>query len=52
MDAYFAAGAALVGVGNDILDRKALEAGDDTRATAHARRYLRPAAHPGAGAVP
>jgi 2-dehydro-3-deoxyphosphogluconate aldolase/(4S)-4-hydroxy-2-oxoglutarate aldolase len=42
MGAFFAAGAALVGVGNDILDRKALEAGDDTRATAHARRYLGP----------
>jgi 2-dehydro-3-deoxyphosphogluconate aldolase/(4S)-4-hydroxy-2-oxoglutarate aldolase len=49
MDAYFAAGAALVGVGNDILDRKALEAGDDARATAHARHYLRPESHPGAG---
>jgi len=47
MEAYFAAGAALVGVGNDILDRKALEAGDDTRATAHARRFLSPESHPG-----
>jgi hypothetical protein len=40
-------------VGNDILDRKALEAGDDTRATAHARRYLRTEAGgegPGGGA--
>ena len=52
MDAYFAAGAALVGVGNDILDRKALEAGDDTRATAHARRYLRPGSHPGEASAP
>lgn len=49
MDAYFGAGAALVGVGNDILDRRALEAGDDTRAIAHARRYLRTGSHPGAG---
>lgn len=55
MDAYFAAGAALVGVGNDILDRKALEAGDDTRATALARHYLRPGPPPVAdsgGTVP
>ncbi len=37
---YLAAGAALVGVGNDILDQPALEAGDNARASAHARRFL------------
>lgn len=40
LDAYFAAGARLVGVGNDILDRPALAGGDDARAIAHARRFL------------
>lgn len=40
MHAYFAAGAALVGVGNHVLDVKALAAGDRTRVSAHARRYL------------
>ncbi len=39
-EAYFAAGAALVGVGNDILDQQALAAGDGARAAAHARRFL------------
>lgn len=39
-EAYLAAGAALVGVGNDILDQQALEAGDRARAAAHARRFL------------
>ena len=42
MEAYFAAGAALVGVGNNIVDQKALQAGDDARATEHARGFLRP----------
>jgi 2-dehydro-3-deoxyphosphogluconate aldolase/(4S)-4-hydroxy-2-oxoglutarate aldolase len=42
LDAYFAAGAALVGVGNDIIDQPALAAGDDARAIAHARRFLQP----------
>ena len=42
MEAYFAAGAALVGVGNSIVDQKALEAGDGARATEHARRFLHP----------
>ncbi|MEK7751244.1 MAG: bifunctional 4-hydroxy-2-oxoglutarate aldolase/2-dehydro-3-deoxy-phosphogluconate aldolase [Acidobacteriota bacterium] len=42
MEAYFAAGAALVGVGNNIVDQKALQAGDGARATEHARRFLRP----------
>ena len=40
IDAYFAAGAALVGVGNNIIDQQALDAGDPARATAHARRFL------------
>jgi 2-dehydro-3-deoxyphosphogluconate aldolase/(4S)-4-hydroxy-2-oxoglutarate aldolase len=39
MQAYFDAGAALVGVGNEILDLRALEAGDTARAIAHARRF-------------
>ena len=42
MEAYFAAGAALVGVGNNIVDQQALQAGDDARATEHARGFLRP----------
>jgi len=42
MEAYFAAGAALVGVGNNIVDQKALQAGDGARATDHARRFLHP----------
>ena len=40
MQAYFAAGAALVGVGNNILDQKALAAGERARVVAHARRFL------------
>lgn len=43
MDAYFAAGAALVGVGNDLLDQTALAAGDIGRVIALARRFLGPA---------
>jgi 2-dehydro-3-deoxyphosphogluconate aldolase/(4S)-4-hydroxy-2-oxoglutarate aldolase len=39
MQAYFDAGAALVGVGNEILDLRALEAGDSARVIAHARRF-------------
>jgi len=42
MQMYFAAGAALVGVGNNIVDQKALQAGDCARATDHARRFLHP----------
>jgi 2-dehydro-3-deoxyphosphogluconate aldolase/(4S)-4-hydroxy-2-oxoglutarate aldolase len=38
---YFAAGAALVGVGNNIIDQKALAAGDRAAVVAHARRFLR-----------
>lgn len=40
LHAYLAAGAALVGVGNAVLDARALAAGDRTRVIAHARRYL------------
>jgi 2-dehydro-3-deoxyphosphogluconate aldolase/(4S)-4-hydroxy-2-oxoglutarate aldolase len=40
LEAYFAAGAALVGVGNNILDQRALAAGDEVGAIAHARRFL------------
>lgn len=39
MHAYLGAGAALVGVGNEILDLRALEAGDIARVIAHARRF-------------
>jgi 2-dehydro-3-deoxyphosphogluconate aldolase/(4S)-4-hydroxy-2-oxoglutarate aldolase len=42
LDAWFAAGARLVGVGNDIVDRPALAAGDLARVVAHAQRFLRP----------
>ena len=44
MDGYFAAGAALVGVGNNIVDQRALAAGDRARVIAHARRFLEPSA--------
>jgi 2-dehydro-3-deoxyphosphogluconate aldolase/(4S)-4-hydroxy-2-oxoglutarate aldolase len=47
MAGYFAAGAALVGVGNHIVDQPALAAGDVARVAAHARRFLQPAG-PGA----
>ena len=40
LDAYFAAGASLVGVGNNIVDQQALAAGDAARVVAHARRFL------------
>jgi 2-dehydro-3-deoxyphosphogluconate aldolase/(4S)-4-hydroxy-2-oxoglutarate aldolase len=42
MAAYFAAGAALVGVGSEMIDLPALETGDLARVAAHARRFLRP----------
>lgn len=42
MEQYFAAGAALVGIGNNIVDLEALQAGDTARATAHARRFFYP----------
>ena len=41
MKAYFAAGAALVGVGNNIVDQKALAAGERAAVVAQARRFLR-----------
>ena len=44
MDGYFAAGAALVGVGNNIVDQHALAAGDRARVITHARRFLEPSA--------
>jgi 2-dehydro-3-deoxyphosphogluconate aldolase/(4S)-4-hydroxy-2-oxoglutarate aldolase len=47
MEAYFTAGAALVGVGNNIVDQKALQAGDGARATEHARGFLHPGIAPG-----
>lgn len=40
---YFAAGAALVGVGNNLIDQAALAAGDIARVVAGARRFLGPA---------
>lgn len=47
MAAYFAAGAALVGIGNNIVDQKALQAGDEARVTEHARGFLQPGMTPG-----
>lgn len=43
LTAYFTAGAALVGVGNNLLDQAALAAGDIGRVIAGARRFLGPA---------
>ena len=40
MKKYFDAGAVFVGVGNDIVDPKALAAGDRARVVAHAMRFL------------
>lgn len=40
MAAYFGAGAAMVGVGNSIIDRKALSENDLATMTLHARHYL------------
>jgi 2-dehydro-3-deoxyphosphogluconate aldolase/(4S)-4-hydroxy-2-oxoglutarate aldolase len=48
LDGYFAAGASLVGVGNNIVDQQALAAGDAARVIAHARRFLQPGAAVGA----
>jgi 2-dehydro-3-deoxyphosphogluconate aldolase/(4S)-4-hydroxy-2-oxoglutarate aldolase len=41
---YFKAGAALVGIGNNVIDQKALTAGDRSRVIAHARGFLEIAA--------
>jgi 2-dehydro-3-deoxyphosphogluconate aldolase / (4S)-4-hydroxy-2-oxoglutarate aldolase len=41
---YFKAGARMVGLGNNIIDQKALAAGDRTRVIAHARSFLELAA--------
>jgi 2-dehydro-3-deoxyphosphogluconate aldolase/(4S)-4-hydroxy-2-oxoglutarate aldolase len=40
MKEYFAAGAAIVGVGNNIIDVAALRAGERHRVIEHARKYL------------
>ena len=40
MQSYFAAGAALVGVGNSLVDLAALQAGERARVVAHARKFL------------
>jgi len=37
---YFAAGAAVVGIGNNIIDHKALAAGDHARVKRHAQQFL------------
>ena len=42
LPSWFAAGATMVGVGNDIIDREALESGDAARVIARARRLLQP----------
>jgi 2-dehydro-3-deoxyphosphogluconate aldolase/(4S)-4-hydroxy-2-oxoglutarate aldolase len=42
LKSYFAAGAALVGVGNNIIEAAALAAGDLGRVAAHAQRFLQP----------
>lgn len=39
--AYFAAGAALIGVGNDIIDQRALAAGEMARVVEHAKAFLK-----------
>ena len=41
---YFKAGAAIVGIGNNVIDQKALTAGDRSRVIAHARGFLEIAA--------
>jgi len=40
LEAYFAAGASLVGVGNNIVDQQALASRDSARVIEHARRFL------------
>jgi 2-keto-3-deoxy-6-phosphogluconate aldolase len=40
LQAYFAAGAVMAGVGNNIVDQEALAAGDRSRVIAHARRFI------------
>jgi 2-dehydro-3-deoxyphosphogluconate aldolase/(4S)-4-hydroxy-2-oxoglutarate aldolase len=41
LQAYFAAGAALVGVGNNIVDQAALAAGNRAKVIEHAKRFIR-----------
>lgn len=40
MQAYFDAGAKIVGIGNNIVDQKALASGDRAAVIAHAKRFL------------
>jgi 2-dehydro-3-deoxyphosphogluconate aldolase/(4S)-4-hydroxy-2-oxoglutarate aldolase len=40
MQAYFDAGARIVGIGNNIVDQKALASGDRAAVIAHAKRFL------------
>lgn len=46
MTAYFKAGAAVVGVGNSVIDQGAMANGDRARMAAHAKRFLDVAAAP------
>ena len=46
MGEYFKAGAALVGVGNNVIDQKALAAGNRSAVIAHARQFIDLAAAP------
>jgi 2-dehydro-3-deoxyphosphogluconate aldolase/(4S)-4-hydroxy-2-oxoglutarate aldolase len=50
VEVYLAAGAALVGVGNDLLDRRALAAGDMASAIVRAREFLARSEDPAAPA--
>lgn len=43
---YFMAGASVVGIGNNVIDQKALAAGDRGAVTEHAREFLERAAGP------
>jgi hypothetical protein len=40
MSEYFKAGAAMVGIGNNVIDQKALKAGDRAGVVGHARGFL------------
>jgi 2-keto-3-deoxy-6-phosphogluconate aldolase len=44
---YLKAGAAVVGVGNNIVDQKALAAGDRAQVIRHARQFLELASNAG-----
>jgi 2-dehydro-3-deoxyphosphogluconate aldolase/(4S)-4-hydroxy-2-oxoglutarate aldolase len=43
---YFKAGAAMVGIGNNVIDQKALADGDRARVISHARSFLELAGRP------